>query len=148
VKGNLFAVDGLDGVLRAFNRMDKEGQRELRAEVQTITSKHAEAVNRAYGSAGDRRLAAQNAKAAKDRVPTITVGGAKKVGVRGGARAGDVLFGAEWGANPSGPNAWRFPGINPGPIGTVLFPALKGRQAQMVAEWERAVDAVARKWAR
>jgi hypothetical protein len=147
VKRNAFAVEGLDGMLRALNKMDKEGQRELRAEVQAITAKHAEAVNRGYSAASDRRLQAQTAKAAKDRVPTIKVGGAAQTGIRGGGRTGDVLFGAEWGAAPGGPNAWRFPGIDPGPTGRVLFPALKGRQAQMVAEWERAVDKVARKWA-
>lgn len=144
-RNQVWAVDGLDGVLRALRAMDKEGQRELRAEVQKITDRHARALQRAAASHRDPRVRglAPSIRAAKDRVPVINVGGARRVPVSGTPRAGDVLFGTEFGANPSGRNAWRFPSHD-----AWLYPTLEGRHRQLVKEWERAVADVADRWRR
>lgn len=144
-RSNLYAVDGLDGVLRALRAMDKEGQRELRAEVQKIAGKHAAALQRRAASHRDPRVrgVAPTIRAAKDRVPVINIGGARRVQVSGNPRAGDVLFGANWGAASGGPNGWRFPTHD-----EWIHPTLSGRHAQLVNEWERAVADVAKKWAR
>jgi hypothetical protein len=141
----LWAVDGLDDVLRALRRLDKEGQRELREAVQNITERHAAAIRNAGARHRDPRVrhVASTVRSAKDRVPTIKVGGAKRGPFRGRPRAGDVLFGTEFGADPAGPNAWRFPSRD-----AWLYPTLRGRHRQVVNEWERAVDDVLRKWGR
>lgn len=144
-RSNVWAVDGLDATLRVLRSMDKEGQRELRAEVQKITDRHARALQGAAARHRDARVRglAPTIRAAKDRVPVINVGGARRVPVSGNPQAGQVLFGTEFGAAPSGRNAWRFPTHD-----AWLYPTLEGRHNQLVKEWERAVADVADRWRR
>lgn len=145
---NVFAVDGLDEVLAALKNLPKEANKDLRAEVQKVTQKHAQALIAAASSFPDSRVRgiAPSIRAAKDRIPTIKMGGAKAVPVsRPGKapRAGDLVFGTEFGARET-PNTWRFP---PATKSYWAFRALRGRQPQLVSEWEAAVERVARKWA-
>lgn len=144
-RSNVYAVDGLDGVLRALRHMEKDGQRELRAVVQKIAGKHAAALQRRASSHRDPRVRgiAGTIRAAKDRVPVVNIGGARRVDVSGRPQAGEVLFGANFGANRAGPNGWRFPTHD-----EWVHPTLAGRHAQLVNEWERAVVDVAQRWAR
>lgn len=149
-KRAVFEVEGLNDVLRAFRTLDKEGNAELRNTVQGITQKHAEALRRAGANNPDKRVqqVSQTTKAARDRVPTVQVGGAKRIQVsRGGTlpTAGDLVFGTEFGAEPGGTNAWRFP---PATTSIWLFATLKGRQREVLAEWEKAVDSVIEKWSK
>jgi hypothetical protein len=145
---NVWAVDGLNDTLRALRSLPKEANSELRVEVQKLTQKHANALIGAASSHPDSRVrgVAPTIRASKDRVPTVKIGGARRVPVsRPGQppRAGDVVYGTEFGAEP-GPNAWRFPEKS---RSIWLFRTLRGRQAEVVADWNAAVDKVARKWA-
>lgn len=136
-------VDGLDEALRALRRMDKEGQAELRAEVQKMAGRHAEAlaaVGRAHPDPRVRHVAS-TVRAKKDRLPTILVGSAKRAPIRGRARAVDLVYGTEFGAGQS--SWWRFPRTQ-----AWIFPTLSARHRQVVREWEDVVDRVARKWAK
>jgi hypothetical protein len=141
-------VDGIGETLALMKGWPKEASKELRAEVQKITGKHAEFLKANAARNPDARVRGQapTIRAKKDRLPTILVGGARQVPVsRSGKRprAGDVLFGTEFGARP-GPNAWRFP---PARDSYWLFASLAGRQSQVVSEWQQAVEKVARRWA-
>jgi hypothetical protein len=148
VSRDVFQVEGLGETLRLLNKLPKEAKKELRAEVQQMTGKHAKYLAAQAARSTDSRVRGQAAtiRAKKDRLPTVLIGGARQVKVsrRGpNPRAGDVLFGTEFGARP-GPNAWRFP---PARDSYWLFASLKGRQPALLFEWEAAVTKVARKWA-
>jgi hypothetical protein len=145
---SVFQVEGLGETLRLMNNWPKEAKKELRAEVQQMTGKHAAyiAANAARNTDSRVRGQAPTVRAKKDRLPTVLIGGARQVKVsRPGANptAGQVLFGTEFGARP-GPNAWRFP---PAADSYWLFASLKGRQPALLSEWEAAITKVARKWA-
>jgi hypothetical protein len=148
VSRDVFQVEGLGETLRLLNKLPKEAKKELRAEVQQMTGKHAKYLAAQAARSTDSRIRGQAAtiRAKKDRLPTVLIGGARQVKVsRPGPnpRAGDVLFGTEFGAR-QGPNAWRFP---PARDSYWLFASLKGRQPALLSEWEAAVTKVARKWA-
>lgn len=148
VERNVFQVDGIAETLALMKGWPTDARKELRLEVQRMTGKHAQAIAAAASRSPDSRVRgqAQTVRAKKDRLPTVLVGGGKQVKVsRKGKnpRAGDVLFGTEFGARP-GPNAWRFP---PARDSYWLFASLKGRQAALVSEWQQAVLKVARRWA-
>jgi hypothetical protein len=148
VERTVFEVEGLGETLRLMNKWPKEAKKELRAEVQTMTSKHAAYIASQAARHPDSRVRGQapTVRAKKDRLPTVLIGGARQVKVSRPGRnptAGDVLFGTEFGARP-GPNAWRFP---PAQDSYWLFRSLKGRQPALLSEWEAAVTKVARKWA-
>jgi hypothetical protein len=148
VSRDVFQVEGLGETLRLLNKLPKEAKKELRAEVQQMTGKHAKYLAAQAARSTDSRIRGQAAtiRAKKDPLPTVLLGAARQVKVsrRGpNPRAGDVLFGTEFGARP-GPNAWRFP---PARDSYWLFASLKGRQPALLSEWEAAVTKVARKWA-
>lgn len=148
IERQVFQVDGIAETLALMKGWPKEASKELRAEVQQMTTKHAAyiAANAARNRDPRVRGQAPTVRAKKDRLPTVLIGGARQVKVsRPGPnpRAGDVLFGTEFGARP-GPNAWRFP---PALDSYWLFASLKNRQAALVSEWQQAVLKVARRWA-
>jgi hypothetical protein len=148
VQREVFQVDGIAETLALMKGWPKEASKELRGEVQKMTTKHAAfiAANAARNRDPRVRGQAQTVRAKKDRLPTVLIGGARQIKVsRPGPnpRAGDVLFGTEFGARP-GPNAWRFP---PAQDSYWLFASLKNRQAALVSEWQQAVLKVARRWA-
>jgi hypothetical protein len=141
-------VDGLPELYRAFKRLDAAQNAELREITQSITEKHADALRNAAAGHPDRRVQGQapGIKAKKDRVPTITLGGAGKIPVRRlglPPTRGDVLFGTEFGADPGGENGFRFP---PSSNSIWLYRTLKTRQMSLVSEWQNALDMLATKW--
>jgi len=147
-KGAITSVDGLPELIRAFKRLDAAQNAELRDITQSITQKHADALKNAAAGQKDRRVQAQagGIKAKKDRIPTITLGGAAKVPVRRlgiPPTRGDVLFGTEFGADPAGENAFRFPATS---TSIWLYKTLRYRQMSLVNEWQDALDMLARKW--
>jgi hypothetical protein len=148
VDRSVFQVEGLGETLKLLNKWPKEAKKELRAAVQQMTTKHASYIAAQAARHPDSRVRGQapTVRAKKDRLPTVLIGGARQVKVsRSGPnpRAGDVLFGTEFGARP-GPNAWRFPAARDS---YWLFSSLKGRQPALLSEWEAAITKVARKWA-
>lgn len=145
-------VDGLRDTLRMMRSLPKEAQKELRAEVQRVTDGHAAVIRSAMGGWPDRRVQAlsSSVRAAKDRTPVVNIGTARRLPLEGNPRGLDVLYGAEFGANVTGRNAWRFPARTPklgrGNVGYTIFPALRDRQPQIARDWESAVLRTVRAW--
>lgn len=141
-------VDGLNATLRALRRYPKEANAALRDAATGIAERQAANLKQAAASVPDRRvsLQASTIRARRDRIPVVVVGGARRFDrLRGRPRAGDVLFGTEFGAIEGGPNAWRFP---PAQSSYWLFRDLSKRHREVVQDWGAAVDRVALDWPR
>jgi len=141
---------GLDALLRTLNSLPREANQEMRTRSKAIAAKHGQALKSAGSSHPDARVrgVAQTVRARSDRVPVIAIGGARRVSVSRGKplpQAGDLLFGAEWGAVPDGPNGWRFPATSDG---SWITPVLAARHPQVVREWQELYDDVQKRWAR
>jgi hypothetical protein len=151
------------GLLKAINVMDKEAQFELKNEVYSISSWTATEIQRA-GFAHpyyprQARIVAETVRAARDRVPTVYVGGGKGR-VSGGANAGQLLFGNEFGgdrnafgnANAFPNGGFRFPPRTSregrGNTGYWIFPTLKAMQPEIKRKWFAAINKVMDNWAR
>jgi hypothetical protein len=153
----------LRDTLKALNRMDKEAQHELKDDVQGITMWMATAIQRA-GFAHPKYpkqayIVAKTVKGNRDRVPSVTIGGPKGR-VSGGANAGQLLFGNEFGGdrNVKGnrnafPNGgFRFPPRTDregrGNVGYWIFPTLKENQDELTTKWKNSVEKIFKKWGR
>lgn len=149
-------------LLKAISAMDKASQGALKNEVASISRWTAQGmVYASYGAVMPKQAAivAATIRPAKDRVPTVYIGGAKGR-VSGGANAGQLLFGNEFGSdrNAKGskglfPNGgYKFPDRSPdegkGSRGYWIFPTLKGMQPEIKRRWLKAVDNVFDLWAR
>jgi hypothetical protein len=151
------------GLLKALNVMDKEAQFELKNDVYSISSWVAGNIQQA-GYAHpiypkQAKIIAATVRPARDRVPTIYVGGSKGR-VSGGANAGQLLFGNEFGGNRNAygnksafPNGgYRFPPRTGregrGNKGYWIFPTLKAMQPEIKQRWFAACSKVMDKWAR
>jgi hypothetical protein len=150
------------GLLKAISLMDKESQGALKNDVQSISRWTAQGmVYASYGSPMPRQAAivASTVRANKDRIPNVTIGGSKGR-ASGGANAGQLLFGNEFGSdrNTKGsagsfPNGgYKFPDRSPaegrGNAGYWIFPTLKAMQPEIRRRWEQAVIKVLDNWAR
>ena len=150
------------GLLKAISQMDKDSQGALKNDVQSISRWTAQGmVYASYGSPMPRQSAivASTIKANKDRIPNVTIGGSRGR-ASGGANAGQLLFGNEFGSdrNKKGsagsfPNGgYKFPDRSPrmgkGNAGYWIFPTLKDMQPEIRKRWEQAVIKVLDNWAR
>lgn len=150
-------------LLKALNVMGKEANRELKNDVYSISSWVAGGI-KTSGYVGARfpaqaAIVAATVRPAKDRVPTIYVGGAKGR-ASGGANAGQLLFGNEFGGerNAKGsvstfPNGgFKFPPRTSregrGNKGYWIFPTLKVMQPEIKKRWQEACIKVLDNWAR
>ena len=151
------------GLLKALNAMDKEAQFQLKEEVTSISAWTARGIEQA-GYAHpiyprQARIVAATVRAARDRVPTVYIGGGKGR-VSGGANAGQLLFGNEFGgdrnafgnANAFPNGGFRFPPRTAregrGNTGYWIFPTLKAMQPEIKRKWFAAVNKVMDNWAR
>lgn len=151
------------GLLKALNAMDKAAQGELKNDVYSISSWVAGGIKTsAYVGArfpAQAAVVAATVRPARDRVPTIYVGGVKGR-VSGGANAGQLLFGNEFGGerNAKGslstfPNGgYKFPERTArerrGNKGYWIFPTLKVMQPTIKRRWQEACVKVLDNWAR
>ena len=151
------------GLLKAINVMDKEAQFELKNEVASISAWTASSIKQsAYTQSPMPRQAAivaETVRAARDRVPSVYVGGSKGK-ASGGANAGQLLFGNEFGGDRNAfgnssafPNGgYRFPPRTSregrGNTGYWIFPTLKAMQPEIKKRWFAAVNKVMDNWAR
>jgi hypothetical protein len=150
-------------LLKALNLMDKEAQVGLKDEVYSISSWTAQGIKQA-GFAHpfypkQAAVVAATVRPARDRVPTVYVGGTKGR-ASGGANAGQLLFGNEFGGNRNAfgnlsafPNGgYRFPPRTAregrGNKGYWIFPTLKTMQPEIKKRWFKAVNEVMDLWAR
>jgi hypothetical protein len=102
-------------------------------------------------------VVAQTVRFNRDRVPNVTIGGSKGR-ASGGANAGQILFGNEFGgernskgnksAFPSG--GFRFPPRTPkegrGNRGYWIFPTVKAMQPEITKRWMTAINDIVDKW--
>jgi hypothetical protein len=145
-------TQGLKETLRAFKQLDKDASKEAREKSQEIANKMAGYIRSSLGRAGDVRVdnLAVSVKSGRDRVPVIRIGGRATPRVSGGGGPGQLVIGMEFGADQSGPNAWRFPPRTPrkgrGNEGYWIFPEAKRRQREIVKLWFDAMDGVIKKW--
>ena len=151
------------GLLKALNAMDKEAQYELKEEVVSISAWTARGIEQAGFShpiyPKQAAIVARTVRPARDRVPTVYIGGGKGR-VSGGANAGQLLFGNEFGGDRNAfgnksafPNGgYRFPARTSregrGNKGYWIFPTLKAMQPDIKRKWFAAVNKVMDNWAR
>lgn len=130
-------VEGLNDVLRAFRKLPKEASAELRSASQTIATRYmVPAWQKAALEAGPwGPKLAQNIKARRDRVPSVSIGGNRKI-FSGGATANMVRYPSHSGqARQSFAPFTKTDWIS---SATYIKPAL--------GEWAKAVDQIIAKW--
>ena len=150
--------DEVRKIFKALNEMDAESKTKLKERVKGIASWVADDIKTAASYAPMYKQAqrvAQTTRANKDRVPNITIGGSR-VKFSGGAVSGDVLYGSEFGADPTSqagqfPNGGRrFPYRSPrrgqGNEGYWIYPELRRLQPKITKEWHDACDDVLANW--
>jgi hypothetical protein len=141
----------LNGLRYALTKMDKDSNTQLRNDVADITSWYAPKLANAalgLGSANNPAQAlrvAQSIRAVRDRTPYVRVGG-RSSRFSGGAVAGQVLYGSEFGSN----NYKQFPARSPktgrGNAGWWIYPSLKRFQPEITYKWKEAVMKVLGNW--
>jgi hypothetical protein len=153
----------LRGLLKALNKMDDDSKKALKDDVAAISTWTANGIRVAgyVGSPMPRQTAivAQTVRANKDRIPNVTIGGSRGR-ASGGANAGILLFGNEFGSDrntfgsagnfPNG--GYKFPARTPregrGNRGYWIFPTLKAMQPEITRRWKAAVGEVYENWTR
>lgn len=127
--------------------MDKEANTDLRNEVSSISKWSAQGIIASSYEAPYPDQAARVAstvRANRDRIPNVTIGGAKGR-YSGGAVAGMTLFGSEFGARGTFPNGGRrFPFKDK--RGLWIYKALREMQPEITRRWKQAVDKVLDNW--
>jgi hypothetical protein len=151
----------LRGLLNALNKMDDESKTVLKDQVTSISAWTASGIKMAgYVGApvpAQTAVVAQTVRANKDRIPNVTIGGSRGR-VSGGANAGILLYGNEFGSDrntygskgnfPNG--GYKFPARTPregrGNKGYWIFPTLKAMQPEITRRWKAAVGDVYKNW--
>jgi len=153
----------LRGLLKALNKMDDASKKQLKDDVTSISGWTAGAI-KTSGYVGARfpkqaQIVVATVRANKDRIPNITIGGSRGR-VSGGANAGILLYGNEFGGSPESSigvsgfanGGYRFPERSPregrGNKGYWIFPTLKAIQPEITRRWKNAVGEVYENWKR
>lgn len=147
----------LKDFLKVMNRMGKEANTELKKEVIKISELTAMAL-RFSASSTRQKAIANTIRAGYDRMPTVRIGGSKKISRKArygrGGTVGDALFGVEFGSrNNFLRNGGRsFPtrsapmGTKGGSRGYWIFPTLRHMQPEIRRRWYQAVDDLMEIW--
>lgn len=150
----------LRGLLKALNTMDKDSQTVLKDKVQAISAWTAQGIIASSYSApypAQTAVVAATVRYSRDRIPTVTIGGAKGR-ASGGANAGVLLFGNEFGGDRNAlgnKTAFKNGGYRFAPrtgregrgnTGYWIFPALKAMQPMVTSRWKAAVEDVLNNW--
>ena len=153
----------LRGLLKALNKMDDDSKKALKDDVASISAWTAGAIKMSgyVGSPmpAQTAIVAQTVRANKDRIPNVSIGGSRGR-ASGGANAGVLLFGNEFGSDrntfgsagnfPNG--GYKFPARTPregrGNKGYWIFPTLKALQPEITRCWKNAVGEVYENWTR
>jgi hypothetical protein len=153
----------LRGLFNALNKMDVASKQKLKDDVTSISAYTAGAI-KTSGYVGARfpaqaRIIVATVRANKDRIPNITIGGSRGR-VSGGANAGILLYGNEFGGSPESSigvsgfanGGYRFPERSPregrGNKGYWIYPTLKALQPEITRRWKQAVGTVYGEWSR
>jgi hypothetical protein len=151
----------LRGLLKALNEMDKDSQKGLKDEVYSISAWTAQGIKQAAFAhpfmPAQAAIIAPTVRASRDRLPTVLIGGSKGR-ASGGANAGQLLFGNEFGGERNAfgnltafPNGgYRFPTrsarVGRGNAGYWIFPTVKAMQPEITRRWTAAVEKVYDNW--
>jgi hypothetical protein len=151
----------LRALLKALNKMDDDSKKALKDDVTSISAWTAGAI-KTSGYVGARfpaqaQIVVATVRANKDRIPNVSIGGSRGR-VSGGANAGVLLYGNEFGGSPESNNSvsgfpnggYRFPERSPregrGNKGYWIFPTLKAIQPEITRRWKNAVEKVLENW--
>lgn len=158
IKVQMDITPEIRALFKVLNEMDAESKTTLKEKVKGIAGWVAEDIKTAGSYAPMYKQAikvAQTTRANKDRVPSVTIGGARSK-FSGGASAGDLVIGSEFGADPTSENGAfpnggrRFPYRSPkrgqGNEGYWIYPTLRLAQPKITKEWHEAVDNVLENW--
>lgn len=137
------------GLNRALSQLPKEASAELRTAAKAIAADIAqEAQGRARGQGGLAALVAPTIRAARDRVPKIVMGSARKLPESGsdwergrsGSRqtVGDVIWGAEFGGGARDTTQQFLP--HKGRTGYFLWPTVRDNSDDMQERYSEALD--------
>lgn len=135
-------VSGLRPALAAVAKLPKDAQNELRdasLELSKELADSARAAGRAEGS--QAALVASTVAARRDRVPTVTAGGASRLG-RNRKPAYKLLFGSEFGSN----FYLQFGKPHLGSGSYWFFDTVDREQGAITVRWLQAADAVVAKF--
>lgn len=146
-------------LLADLNKMDAESKKELKDKVASISAWTAQGIiQKSYDAPMPRQAAivAQTVKPNRDRLPNVTIGGSSGRKASGGASAGELVIGNEFGAYPTSENGAfpnggrRFPYRSAregrGNAGYWIFPALKEMQPEISRRWWDAATNIFRHW--
>jgi hypothetical protein len=154
-------ISQLRGLLKALNQMDDDSKKALKEDVASISAWTANGIRMAgyVGSPmpAQTAIVAQTVRGNKDRIPNVTIGGSRGR-ASGGAKAGILLFGNEFGSDrntfgsagnfPNG--GYKFPARTPGQgrgnRGYWIFPTLKAMQPEITRRWKNSVEKVLDNW--
>ena len=132
-------VENVNLLLRTLNKMGKEMSDDLRTSTTTIAEAFLRDVRPAAKSP-QQSAAAAAFKVYRDRVPKVGFPARKATGVSGGARAGELFYGAEFGSGD-----FRF-----GPVtreGNFFYPTLRSAGEGYALDWfEVVMDTMDRTW--
>ncbi len=148
-------------LLSDLSKMDAESKKELKDEVASISKWTAQGIIEWSYSApmpAQAAIVAETVRAGRDRVPYVSIGGSRGRKASGGATAGELVVGNEFGANPTSPNGAfpnggrRFPYRSEregrGNKGYWIFPALAEMQPTITKRWTDAATRIFRHWQR
>ena len=147
-------LNELAGLYRALKTMDKEAKTELKTKVSAISAWTVPHIQQSYSMnqyPKQAEKALQTARAVKRNDPSVLVGGARSK-YSGGAVSGNLIFGSEFGANPTSPNGQfpnggtRFPA--PRKKGYGIFRTLSTLQPEITRRWKSAVEDVLNNWSK
>jgi hypothetical protein len=137
------SVTGARETIAAFRVLPKDASKELRdasTRISQVTANRIRAA--AIASSKQSALVASGIKANRDRLPSISVGGVKKVG-RNRKPLNKIMFGANFGATYL--KQFR-PHRAGGTDDYWFFTTAEKDIPQMVDQWGRAVDKVLKRW--
>lgn len=148
-------LDGAREILAAFRQLPKDASASLRTRTLELSKVLADrAAQAARSDSRQSALLAGTVKATRDRVPSVQVGGARRVG-RNRAPAWGILFGSEFGMNSrsgwyAAPRYDSSPGDqyreNRGRQGYWFFPIVDEHSDDISRAWRRVVDDVIRQF--
>lgn len=146
--------EGVRETLAAFRYLPKDANQELRQASLRIADLLAQSARTASGIDAQSAAVGKTVRAIRDRVPVVQAGGGRRV-TSSGARAYELLFGSEFGAN--GRFGWysarryaesegRQFSPHQGRQGRWFFPTVERELPAALAEWGKAADAIVRRF--
>lgn len=147
-------VAGTREALAAFRGLPKEASNQLRTAAGKIATSLAASAKQASNIDAQAAAVGTTIKVARDRVPSVQVGGSKRV-TSSRAPAYALLFGSEFGADSRygwyaaskyGDSAGHQFSQHQGRNGRWFFPTLEREVPDAMREWKRAVDTLVSWW--